>query len=225
VCCPHCCTHSSSTVDAAAAPRRPLRPETSPPPSWPWRLVKWTGGSIGALAMVAVLAATVPALFGWNSIKVLGSSMGGALPLGSIAVTREVPANEIRLGDVILFTSKAGAIPTLHRVVRLETQDGKRVAITKGDANRKEDLTPVVMETTGSVVQYHVPLLGYLFAALANNAKLLLFLIAPLGLIGVMLTPARDDTDDTDDLGDMDNRDRNARTRDVTSRPLVSAEA
>jgi signal peptidase I len=201
VCCPHCCSHSFQTDTPQHQSKHDDATRTSSEPereqSWARRALSRVGTGLGGLFVVAVLAATVPALFGWNSIKVLGSSMGDALPLGSIAVTREVPAADIQVGDVILFASKAGAIPTLHRVIRFETQDGKRVAVTKGDANQKEDLTPVAMNNAGSVVQYHVPYLGYLFVALASNAKLLIFMIAPLALVGVMLTPARNDDDET----------------------------
>lgn len=144
--------------------------------------------------LVAILAATLPALFGWNSIKVLGSSMGNELPVGSVAVTRKVAADQIRPGQVILFSSARGGVPTLHRVIRFENLDGKRVAITKGDANASEDTTPVVMDKSGSVVQYHIPFLGYLFAAMATHAKFLLFLCAPLALLLLMLLPATEET-------------------------------
>lgn len=147
--------------------------------------------------LVAVLATTLPALVGWNSIKVLGSSMGNELPVGSVAVTRKVAADQIRLGQVILFSSARGGVPTLHRVIRFENLDGKRVAITKGDANASEDTTPVVMDKSGSVVQYHIPFLGYLFAAMANHAKLLLLLCAPLALLMLMRLPETEDTNPT----------------------------
>lgn len=139
---------------------------------------------------MAVLAATVPALVGWSSITVLGSSMGRDLPVGSVAVTKKVPADRIRTADVILFSSARGGVPTLHRVIRFETVDGKRVAVTKGDSNATEDTTPVAMDRSGSVVQYHIPFLGYLFSALANNARFILFLFAPLALL--WLWPVRD---------------------------------
>ena len=143
--------------------------------------------------VVAVLAATVPALFGWSSIKVLGSSMGAELPVGSVAVTRKIPADRIRTADVILFASARGGVPTLHRVIRFETVDGKRVAVTKGDSNATEDATPVVMDKSGSVVQYHIPFLGYLFAALANHARFILFLFAPLALLLLVAVPVREE--------------------------------
>ncbi len=149
----------------------------------PARLVmSLLSGVIGTF-LLASLAATLPSLIGWSSIKVLGSSMGTKLPLGSIAVTRQVPADQIRVGDVILFSASHGGVQTLHRVKRFETVDAKRVAITQGDANQHEDLTPVEMNQSGSVVQYHVPLLGFVFAFLASKGTLLLV------AFGVFLLP------------------------------------
>ncbi len=153
-------------------------------------------GVVGAF-LLAVLAATLPSLIGWNSIKVLGSSMGSQLPLGSIAVTRQTPADRIHIGDVILFSASRGGIPTLHRVIRFETNDGKRVAITKGDANQQEDLTPVVMNRTGSVVQYHVPVLGFVFAFLADQATTLFFILALLLVVFMVLPQSQKKKSDT----------------------------
>ena len=189
MCCPHCCTHIANAGQVQVAPSDHRDAASAPAPWWQ-RLGAGLGLGVGAILLMAVLAATVPALFGWSSITVLGSSMGRELPVGSVAVTKKVPADRIRTADVILFSSAGGGVPTLHRVIRFETVDGKRVAVTKGDSNATEDTTPVAMDRSGSVVQYHVPFLGYLFAALANNARFILFLFAPLALL--WLWPVRD---------------------------------
>ena len=189
MCCPHCCTHIANASQVQVAPSDHRDAASAPAPWWQ-RLGAGLGLGVGAILLMAVLAATVPALFGWSSITVLGSSMGRELPVGSVAVTKKVPADRIRTADVILFSSARGGVPTLHRVIRFETVDGKRVAVTKGDSNATEDTTPVAMDRSGSVVQYHIPFLGYLFATLANNARFILFLFAPLALL--WLWPVRD---------------------------------
>lgn len=201
MCCPHCCTHKANAEPADALPITPPREEIER--TWWPRPAAWVGVGIVTVMLVAVLATTLPALVGWNSIKVLGSSMGNELPVGSVAVTRKVAADQIRPGQVILFSSARGGVPTLHRVIRFENLDGKRVAITKGDANASEDTTPVVMDKSGSVVQYHIPFLGYLFAAMGNHAKLLLLLCAPLALLLLMRLPETEDTNPTVALGSL----------------------
>lgn len=191
MCCPHCCTQIANAGQVQVSPSDHRDAASAPSPWWR-RLAAGLGLSVGAILLVAVLAATVPAVFGWSSSTVLGSSMGRELPIGSVAVTKKVPADRIRTADVILFSSARGGVPTLHRVIRFETVDGKRVAVTKGDSNATEDTTPVAMDRSGSVVQYHIPFLGYLFAALANNARFILFLFAPLALL--WLWPVRDES-------------------------------
>ena len=191
MCCPHCCTHIANAGQVQVAPSDHRDAASAPAPWWQ-RLGAGLGLGVGAILLMAVLAATGPALVGWSSITVLGSSMGRELPVGSVAVTKKVPAGRIRTADVILFSSARGGVPTLHRVIRFETVDGKRVAVTKGDSNATEDTTPVAMDRSGSVVQYHIPFLGYLFAALANNARFILFLFAPLALL--VLVPVRDES-------------------------------
>lgn len=207
MCCQHCCSHRVLPIDHQPEPLAqdkesityvlasneiPEEHNSTKKPTSQSGSMRLAGsvlsGVFGAF-LLAVLAATLPSLIGWNSIKVLGSSMGSQLPVGSIAVTRQIPADRIHVGDVILFSASNGGIPTLHRVIRFETVNAARLAITKGDANEHEDLTPVMMNRTGSVVQYHVPLLGFVFAFIAARATTTLLVLGPLFILYVLFFP------------------------------------
>lgn len=117
--------------------------------------------ALSVATLGVVLAVTLPSFFGYHSLTVVSGSMGDALPIGSIAVTKPVAADAIRVGDVITFSRPGASLPVLHRVVSITHDGGQRVAMTKGDANGSEDALPLVLLGTGEVVQYHVPLLGY----------------------------------------------------------------
>jgi signal peptidase len=129
----------------------------------------------GLLACVlAVLAAALvlvldvaPRFLPYRAYTVLGGSMAPTIPRGSEVVLRPVRADRLRIGDVITFR-KPGGTGTLvtHRIVRIERSDGRRVFVTKGDANGLPDAWRVPAVGTGWRVAFSVPLLGYLPGAL-----------------------------------------------------------
>ena len=68
----------------------------------------WIGArSISQVALVVaielVLFATVPGLIGFHNVTITGGSMGNALPVGSVAVTRTVAFRDVHVGDIIAF--------------------------------------------------------------------------------------------------------------------------
>jgi signal peptidase len=143
-----------------------------------------------ALVVVGVLGASLaPRLLGYSSVIVYGGSMAGTIPVGSLAVTKEVRPQDVNVGDVIVFYPPATSpdrSPLMHRVVSVREEDGQRVFQTKGDANPTLDPTEISLQDTGSRVVYTVPYVGYLvnFARTPLGWALLLFLPATyLGFI------------------------------------------
>ena len=127
---------------------------------------------IGALLtlVVALSVAVLPRLVGYQTFVVQGGSMGDALPAGSIALTRQVPARAIAAGDIIVARGlEAGRRqPTIHRVVAINDVDGQRIAQTRGDANNAADTEPLVLPQEVIRVAYSVPWVGYLVALLGT---------------------------------------------------------
>ena len=101
---------------------------------------------IGVILVAAVILwyvpLTVPRVAGLQVFQVVSGSMEPAIPTGSIVYVRETEPAEAKEGDIIAFysSSNSGAVIT-HRVVQNRVVSGE--LITKGDANAKEDLTPV----------------------------------------------------------------------------------
>jgi signal peptidase len=142
-----------------------------------------------ALIIVGALAVSLtPRLLGYSSVIVYGGSMAGSVRVGSIAVTKEVQPEDIRVGDVIVFyppTTSPNRSPLMHRVISVREEDGQRLFSTKGDANATPDPWEIAVEGRGSRVAYAVPYVGYLvdFAGTPLGWALLLFL--PATYLGV----------------------------------------
>jgi signal peptidase I len=117
---------------------------------------------------IAVLI-LVPPLLGYQRYVITGGSMGGALPRGSIAYDEVVPTEHIRVGDVITYRPPNSDRLLTHRVVWIGRQrHGVRVYRTRGDANGTPDPRAVLLPNDGQArVVFHVPLAGYVLAALS----------------------------------------------------------
>ncbi|WP_433794387.1 signal peptidase I [Actinoplanes sp. CA-252034] len=111
-----------------------------------------------AAAGVLLVGGTVPARFGWSTSVVISGSMSPAVEAGDVVVTSPAAPARLRPGRVIRFHDphRPGRY-VLHRIVRVGG-DGRLV--TKGDANRVADVTPVPTGTVTGVWRLRVPYLG-----------------------------------------------------------------
>jgi len=149
-----------------------------------------TGVLVVALGAASLIGAgTVPSLFGCVHYTVYGGSMEPALQMGSVAVTRTVPAESLEVGDIIAFPPSDRADEVLiHRIVDIEVRDGERVFTTKGDQNLTADPWPVKLDDKGAKLWYSVPLAGYIIDFAHKPVVRTLLILMPLGLFaGVAL--------------------------------------
>jgi signal peptidase I len=137
-----------------------------------------TAAAVGTLGLLAL--AFGPTLFGGESMIVTSGSMGNAMPVGSVAVTRLVDARAIAVGDVITFRLSGARVPTTHRVAQVLDRGDERVFRTKGDANPALDPDPVRVRDRVNRVEHVVPLAGWV----AGYAR------TPVGAILLLLVPA-----------------------------------
>ena len=107
----------------------------------------------GALCLLLVVLAVA---FQVTLIMFKTGSMSPTIPAGSLAVVREIPARDVRIGDVVTV-DRAGALPVTHRVTSVQpAADGQRTITMKGDANRDPDPLPYTVERVRLVIA-HVP--------------------------------------------------------------------
>lgn len=141
----------------------------------------------GAVCIVAVLCAV---LFNITLIMFKTGSMAPAIPAGSLAVVRAVPASDITVGDVVTV-DRPGKLPITHRVQTVQPGEGPTRTITmKGDANAQDDPEPYVVDQV-RVVLWSAPGLAYPLAATATPAVLGAITVAVSALVTWVLWPRR----------------------------------
>jgi signal peptidase I len=136
--------------------------------------------------MFVVVTILVPAMLGLQRYVITGGSMTGAIPKGAVIYSRITPVEQLRVGDIITFHPPGAASAVTHRIIGIEKGPGGRPAFsTKGDFNKTADpWNPVLVnEPQQARYRFHIPLFGYLLAALAlRNVR-----IALIGLPAVVI--------------------------------------
>ena len=142
---------------------------------------------LGAAALILALAVLVPALLGYQRYVITSGSMTGTYDRGSLVFDRVVPTASLRAGDVITFRPPGHAGLVTHRIHTLTSVDGKRVLITKGDANRVADVWgPLTLGATRQArVAFHVPYVGFLIAELGQRQHRMILIGLPALLIAL----------------------------------------
>lgn len=118
---------------------------------------------------VICIAATVAA-FALNISLIMfkTGSMSPTIPAGSLAVVKQLPASDIRVGDVTTVDRGEGRLPVTHRVVSTTSVGGGVYSIEmQGDANPSPDSQPYEV-TEARKVLWHVPGLAYVVSAVSQ---------------------------------------------------------
>ncbi|WP_024819368.1 signal peptidase I [Arthrobacter sp. 31Y] len=141
----------------------------------------------GAACIIAVLCAL---LFNITLIMFKTGSMAPAIPAGSLAVVRAIPASDVSVGDVVTV-DRPGKLPITHRVQTVQPGEGAtRIITMKGDANAQDDPEPYVVDQV-RVVLWSAPGLAYPLAATATPLALGATTAAVSALVTWVLWPRR----------------------------------
>lgn len=135
------------------------------------------GATCGVLVIVATL---VSMLFSITPLVVTSGSMGPAMPEGSVALARSVPASHVEHGDVVSVVRSDGVRVT-HRVVGKEVEARTASLILQGDENVMPDPEAYVAAEVDRVF-LDVPSAGYVLLWL-SSAPGLMSLMAVLVMV------------------------------------------
>jgi len=139
---------------------------------------------------LAVVASLGPRFYGYSPVIVYGGSMADTVPVGSIAVTKEVQTEDVVVGDVIVFyppATEPNHLPLMHRVISIQEEDGQRVFRTKGDANAAPDPWEMTLVGHGSRFVYAVPYAGYIADFTRTPLGCTLLLLLPVTWLGLTM--------------------------------------
>ena len=125
----------------------------------------------------------LPGMTGFHMYNVLSGSMEPAIPVGSLLYVRSGDPEQVEDEDIIAFYGSledSGIIT--HRVVKNNVVSG--TFFTKGDANDKEDPTPVSYDNYIGRVTLSVPYVGRVLTIMTSlEGKIAAACIVGLGVI------------------------------------------
>jgi signal peptidase I len=133
-------------------------------------------GGISPFWLVMALLALVlfwfnSGLFGVKPTLVSGISMEPTMHTGDIAVVRQVPVDQVKVGDVIQFRDRGRSV--LHRVIKVQQQNGQYVFIAQGDNVASPD-DPVSEKAVEGRMLFFIPKVGLLPIKLKQAADVVL---------------------------------------------------
>jgi signal peptidase len=157
--------------------------------------------ALASVSVLGLLAITVgPRFLPYQALVVRSGSMAPTIPTGSVVFYHRVPADQVKVGDVIVFSEPDRPDRQVtHRVQQINNAPTGRYFVTKGDANGAADAWRIPALGTGWVASFHLPAVGFAIAYLQSPlARLLLLLIPALALGGITLLEIwRDRTNET----------------------------
>jgi signal peptidase I len=108
---------------------------------------------------------------------VLTASMQPTFGPGAAVITRDVPTDTLRPGDVIAFTPPGQQNVYVHRIASISGPPGRPVITTRGDANRADDPWHArIVSRTTPVVLFAIPWVGNFLLVLQQRMERTLIL-------------------------------------------------
>ena len=126
-------------------------------------------------------------LIGYRVYSVISGSMEPELSVGDLLYVRPVDPTEIEVGDDISFVLNEDLVVATHRVVRIDAE--KQHIYTKGIANEVEDSEPVHFKNVIGVVDFNLPLLGYVSDYIQSSPGMYITIAAVSVMIVLVFLP------------------------------------
>ncbi len=155
------------------------------------RPLGWLGKAALLLGLAVGLVLVVPALLGFDRYVITGGSMTGTVDKYSVVFEKQVPVDELAVGDVITYQPPADSGTrslVTHRIITIgASPDGRRVLRTQGDANPDPDPWRFeLVQPTVNRMAFHVPYVGWPLIALADPQLRRLLLGGPAVVIALL---------------------------------------
>ncbi|MFN3602907.1 MAG: signal peptidase I [Dietzia sp.] len=183
---------TAATMSDSGTLSRPTGSHRAPSRSFGSYLAGGLANLLAAGGVVAIGLVIAAVTMNITLIMFKTGSMSPTIPTGSVAVVKEISADEIRVGDVVTV-DRPGRLPVTHRVIEVHPQvPGQALILMQGDANPNPDPGMYRVETVRKVL-WSVPELANVIVWAGN--PLVLGSITMLAALGVLWTfwPGRDE--------------------------------
>ena len=150
--------------------------------------------AVFGLAVLLIVLMALPGLLRLGRLQLVavnGHSMGQAVPDGSIVITRSVPGESLRTGDVVVFSARwldgdSSATNVVHRLSLITPTPAGPVGYTSGDTNVIADPTSLSLHGEVPVVTMVVPFAGIFYGM---SSRTIFFGV--IGLVLLLLVSSR----------------------------------
>ena len=114
-----------------------------------WKIIEWAIMAViifvSAIIVVQRVTNNDSAFLGFRIFRVQTGSMIPKYNIGDVILVKEQDIDDIKVGDDVTYIGSSGVMKgklVTHRVIEIETIDGKKAFHTQGIANNSED--PIV---------------------------------------------------------------------------------
>ena len=118
-------------------------------------------------------------VFGYRFYLIMSGSMEPTIYVSDAVITKE--QDTYVEGDIIAFNY--GGAPTVHRIVKVYTENDSKMYQTKGDNNNTEDKGLQKHEDVYGKVMYRIPKIGDAILFIQRNIIIILILIIGVAII------------------------------------------
>lgn len=147
---------------------------------------------LAAGVSIVLVAALALVLLGYRPLVIRSGSMEPTLRIGDVVLAEQVPAHELRPGDVVTQPGRGGMESMTHRVVSLRQRGSELRVSTLGDANEVGESWTVGTDDLVGRMRWTVPWIGRIATGVRTSGAQLALGSAALALaLVVVLRPSR----------------------------------
>lgn len=144
-----------------------------------WRIFLIAVVTLTLIILVRALVYKKYDVFGYRFYLIMSGSMEPTIHVSDAVITKE--QDTYVEGDIISFNY--GGAPTVHRIVKVYTENDSKMYQTKGDNNNTEDKGLQKHENVYGKVMYRIPKVGDAIIFIQRNIVIILILMLGVFII------------------------------------------
>lgn len=140
------------------------------------RIIGWAILIFAVAVFIRAMVLKKYDVFGMRFYMIMSGSMEPTIHVGDAVISKEMP--DYNEGDVIAFNQ--GGATTVHRIIKVYTEEGKELYQTQGDNNNTQDKGLRTQEDVYGKVLFRIPKAGDAILFLQKN---IIIVILAIGII------------------------------------------